>query len=81
MRSAGSRGAADLVAAYPHATFFIQVKRAKPTAAEVEQVRGASAKTEARWAIVHYNGGLVSTETFWKGKAVKRINPPGLEVE
>ena len=81
VRSAGSRGPADLVAMYDYATWAIQVKRAKPTAAEVEAVRMVSAKTLARWAVVHYNGGLVSLQAFWDGKATKRISPPGLEAE
>ena len=77
VRSAGSKGPADLVALFDYATFCVQVKRAKPTAAETEAVRAASAKTEARWAMVHYNDGIQDVKVFRKGKPHK-LWPPGL---
>ena len=68
LRSAGSKGQADLVALFDNATWAVQVKTYKPTAKEVEAVRLASEDTEARWALVMCGGGAVESVCYRKGK-------------
>ena len=76
-RSAGSHGQADLVAFFYHATFCVQVKRAKPSAKEHELVREASANTACKWAMVWSNGKEIRTWTYQRGKPSK-LPVPGL---
>ena len=76
-RSAGSKGAADLVAFFDHATYAVQVKRAKPTGAEHLKVQEASANTACKWVMVWSNAGVIRQWVYQRGKASK-IPVPGL---
>lgn len=78
VRSAGSKGDADLIAMWSHATYAIQVKKAKPSAQEMERCRAASEKTQARWAMVWVRPGPWEVTAFKGGKPY-RILPPGLQ--
>lgn len=76
-RSAGSKGPCDLTAFFDHAVFAIQVKKAKPTAAEHEELKRYSAITSCKWAMVWSNGGNIEQWAYWKGKP-SGIKVPGL---
>lgn len=80
LRSAGSKGKADLVALWPEFSWALQVKAQKPTGAEVEDVRKASLHTEARWALVSQQNGRLVVQCWKKGKPWL-ISPPGLTTE
>lgn len=76
-RSAGSRGTADLIALYDHATVAVQVKSYKPTQKDHDSVEEASRHTEARWALVYLNGSEMQTWVYKGGRSCK-IPVPGL---
>jgi len=76
-RSAGSKGAADLVAFFDTATYAIQVKRAKPTAAEQADIVIASSKTAATWAVVWSHRGEIESWVYRAGRESK-LRVPGL---
>lgn len=76
-RSAGSKGAADLIALYDHATICVQVKNHKPSQKDHDAVEEASRHTEARWALVYLNGSDMQTWVYLRGKSSK-IPVPGL---
>jgi len=77
MRSAGSKGAADLAAFFEHATVCVQVKNHKPSQKDHDSVLEASKRTEARWALVHLDGAHMQTWVYKGGKAHK-LPVPGL---
>jgi len=77
VRSAGSKGAADLVALFDHTTVAVQVKNHRPSQKDHDAVMEASNKTEARWALVHLDGAHMQTWVYRRGKAMK-LPVPGL---
>lgn len=76
-RSAGSKGPCDLTAFFDHAVYAIQVKKAKPTAAEHNEVIRYSGITACKWAMVWSEGGNVEHWTYWRGKQ-SGLRVPGL---
>ena len=76
-RSAGSKGAADLVALFDHMTVAVQVKNHLPSQADHDKVCEASAHTDARWALVYLNGAEMRSWCYKRGKAHK-VPVPGL---
>jgi len=76
-RAGGSRGPADLVAFFDTVTYAIQVKRAKPTAAEHAEVIEASSKTAATWAMVWSHRGEIEAWVY-RGGMESKLRVPGL---
>lgn len=76
-RSAGSKGAADLIALFDHDTFAVQVKNHKPSQKDHDAVEEASRHTSARWALVYLNGSEMRTWSYRGGKPCK-VPVPGL---
>ena len=76
-RSAGSKGAADLIALFDHCTVAVQVKNHKPSQADHDKVQEASKHTDARWALVALSGSEMETWCYKRGKAHK-VPVPGL---
>ena len=77
VRSAGSKGAADLIALFDHDTFAIQVKNHKPSQKDHDAVTEASRHTSARWALVHLNGSEMRVWSYKNGRPHK-VSVPGL---
>ena len=79
IRSAGSKSEADLVAAFPHRVYFLQVKTYKPTKQEMVDCFEASIDCAGIWVAVHWESAKCCGAWAWKGGKPYKVLPPGLQ--